>query len=206
VAAGLANYFVVGILQNPESQSPETAPIQESLLLRAYDPLAKLFPNSPFNASFFLAIALCFASAWLLKFTRFGFQIRSLRANPLAARNFGIDVRKIQLLSLAFAGAVAGLVAVNEILGNSGQFRLGFSADFGFVGIAVALLARNNPLGVILSAMLFGLLLKGTGDLDIETEYITRDFSRILQAIIILSISVVSFMPDFLPNKRRPSD
>lgn len=206
IAAGLANYFVVGVLQNPDSQSPETSPIQESSLLRTYDPLALIFPDTAFNGSFLLAISLCVGFAWILKFTRFGFQLRSVSANANAARNFGINVRKIQLLALAIAGAVAGLVAINEVLGNSGRFRLGFSADFGFVGIAVALLARNNPIGVIFSALLFGLLLKGTGDLDIETEFITRDFSRILQAVIILSISVISIMPVLSFRKRGNRD
>jgi simple sugar transport system permease protein len=74
-------------------------------------------------------------------------------------------------------------------MGNAGRFRLGFSPDFGFIGIAVALLGRNRPLGVVAAALLFGALHKGTADLDLETENVTRDLSLILQALIILSVS-----------------
>jgi simple sugar transport system permease protein len=74
-------------------------------------------------------------------------------------------------------------------LGNAGRFRLGFSPDYGFTGIAVALLARGRPLGVVASALLFGALHKGASDLDLETENVTRDLSLILQACIIFSVS-----------------
>lgn len=194
VAAGVVNYFVVGALRDPESQSPETLPLPENLLLRAYDPLQRSLPDSPLNSTFLLALFCCFALWFFLRGSRFGFHLRALSGNPVAAATQGIDTRKLQLWAMALAGAFASGVALNEVLGNSGKLKLGFSADFGFVGIAVALLARNHPLAVIPSAILFGVLTKGTGDLDIETESITRDFTRIMQAVIILSISVASFL------------
>jgi ABC-type uncharacterized transport system permease subunit len=80
-------------------------------------------------------------------------------------------------------------VGVAEVLGNAGKFRLGFSPDYGFIGIAVALLGRNRPLGVVAAALLFGALQKGTAALDFETEHVTRDLSLILQALVILSVS-----------------
>jgi simple sugar transport system permease protein len=84
---------------------------------------------------------------------------------------------------------LAGLVGVNEVLGSAGRFKIGFSPDYGFIGIAVALLGRNQPAGVVAAALLFGALHKGTSDLDLETENVTRDLSLILQALVILSVS-----------------
>jgi ABC-type uncharacterized transport system permease subunit len=95
----------------------------------------------------------------------------------------------MRILAMTIAGGLAGLVGVGEVLGNAGRFRLGFSPEFGFTGIAVALLGRNRPLGILFAALLFGALHKGTADLDMETENITRDLSLILQALIILSVS-----------------
>jgi simple sugar transport system permease protein len=71
-------------------------------------------------------------------------------------------------------------------LGNAHRFRLGFSAEYGFTGIAVALVARGSPFGVILSAFLFGALHKGAGDLEMETERMNRDLAMILQAMVLL--------------------
>jgi simple sugar transport system permease protein len=90
---------------------------------------------------------------------------------------------------MSVAGGLAGLVGVGEVLGNAGKFRLGFSPEYGFIGIAVALLGRNQPVGVVASALLFGALHKGAADLDLETEHVTRELSLILQALIILSVS-----------------
>jgi general nucleoside transport system permease protein len=74
-------------------------------------------------------------------------------------------------------------------LGNAGKFKVGFSPEYGFMGIAVALLGRNQPLGIVAAALLFGALHKGTADLDLETEHVTRELSLVLQALIILSVS-----------------
>jgi simple sugar transport system permease protein len=90
---------------------------------------------------------------------------------------------------MAVAGGLAGLVAANEVLGSAGRFKLGFSPGYGFMGIAVALLGRNRPFSVLASALLFGSLHKGTSDLDLETENVTRDLSQILQAMVILCVS-----------------
>jgi simple sugar transport system permease protein len=80
-------------------------------------------------------------------------------------------------------------VGVGEVLGNAGKFKVGFSPEYGFMGIAVALLGRNHPLGVLVAAFLFGALHKGTADLDLETEHVTRELSLVLQALIIISVS-----------------
>ena len=96
---------------------------------------------------------------------------------------------RVQVLAMIVAGMLAGAVALGEVLGSAHRFKLGFSPDYGFVGIAVALLARGNPLAAIPSALLFGALHKGTADLDIETEHVTRDLALVIQALIIATVS-----------------
>ena len=81
------------------------------------------------------------------------------------------------------------LVGVGEVLGNAAKFKVGFSPEYGFIGIAVALLGRNHPVGVVAAALLFGALHKGAAALDLETERVTQELSLVLQALIILSVS-----------------
>ena len=189
IASGLTSYLVVAKFQNPASQNPETAPVPQSFLLANFDPISKIFKDSPANSSIILALLLCLIYYFVLNQTRFGFELKASGQNEKAALFAGISSGKIKILAMTIAGALAGLVATNEVLGSAGKFKIGFSADYGFVGIAVALLARNHPLGIIASAFLFGILQKGTADLDIETATITRDFSKIMQAVIILSVT-----------------
>ena len=191
LSASAATYLIVGPLHNPSSQNPESFPIAQGLMFRNYDPFSRVFPNSPVNFSLVLAILFCISTWWILKKTLIGYQIKATGFNDLASRFHGINTNKVKMLVMMFSGALASGAAINEILGSSGKFKIGFSADFGFVGIAVALLARNHPLAIIPSALLFGILQKGTGDLDLETQNITRDFSRIIQAVIILSVTIV---------------
>lgn len=206
IAAGLVSYAVVGPLKNPETQSPETALLGGAFQFTSWDPLRPLFEHSPLNVSFFLALILCLV-LWIFdQRSRWGFEWKVMGANPSAAPFNAISPKFYILLTLTLSGAIAGLVAMNDIFGSAGKLRLGFSPDYGFVGIAVALLARNHPLGVIPSAILFGALQKGAMDLDLETERINRDFAKIIQAIIILSVIAVASWPRLLQKFRRADD
>src|SRR5207247_11003372 len=92
-----------------------------------------------------------------------------------AVRAAGINSGKTRIIALSLAGGLAGLVGVAEVLGNAGKFKVGFSPEYGFMGIAVALLGRNRPLGVVAAALLFGALHKGTADLDLGTGHDTHE-------------------------------
>lgn len=190
VAAGICNWFVLQIIPNPDSQNPESAPIAGSYLLKNWDPLAALAPDSGLSSALIVAILTAIAIWFLLWRTSWGFELRAVGANPEAANRAGIPVAHRRIQAMALAGALAGGVALSEILGHAGQFKIGFSPDYGFIGIAVALLASNNPLGVLFAAFLMGALHKGASDLDLETNTITRDFSKIMQALIILGVGL----------------
>jgi simple sugar transport system permease protein len=136
-----------------------------------------------------LALVAAFVIWVLLWRTPLGFEMRAVGQSESAARAAGIDVARIRILALSIAGGLAGMVGIGEVLGNAGRFKVGFSPDYGFMGIAVALLGRNQPVGVVFAALLFGALHKGTADLDLETEHVTRELSLVLQALIILCVS-----------------
>ncbi len=144
--------------------------------------------------------------ALVLARTVFGFELRAVGQNERASRMAGIDTARVRIRAMMLAGAIAGLVGVVEVLGNAGKFRMGFSPDFGFIGIAVALLARGRPLPILASALLFGALHKGAGDLDLETENVTRDLSLILEALVILCVSADGLWAWMKKPKARSAD
>jgi simple sugar transport system permease protein len=147
------------------------------------------FGNAPVSLALPLALLAGLLVWTLLWRTPLGFEIRAVGQSEPAARNAGIDASRIRIIAMAIAGGLAGLVGVAEVLGNAGKFKMEFSPGYGFMGIAVALLGRNQPVGVIAAALLFGALHKGTADLDMDTEHVTRELSLVLQAMIILAVS-----------------
>lgn len=189
IAAGLTSWFVLNLVPSRESQNPESAMISKNYLL-SWDPIARAFPDTGLSLAFPLALITAGMVWWVLRASVWGFEIKSVGQNPKAAQRAGISVSRRQVQSMMLAGALAGAVGFSEIIGHSGQFKIGFSPDYGFIGIAAALLAGNHPLGIIVSAFLMGALHKGASDLDLETTTITRDFSRILQALIILGVGL----------------
>lgn len=185
IAAGLASWLTLYVFKNPESQNPETGPVGAGYLIRQL----AFFGDAPLSTALFVAIAAAVLMGVFLSRTVFGFELRAVGQNESAARAAGIKLGLVQMATMFLAGGIAGLVGVGEVLGNAGKFRLGFSPDFGFMGIAVALLGRGRPAGVAAAALLFGALHKGASDLDFETENVTRDLALILQALVILSVS-----------------
>jgi len=185
IAVGLTSYGALYWLKNPDSQNPETRPVSAAYLIHQFG----FFGNAPVSLALPLALLAAFLVWLLLRRTPLGFEIQAVGQNESAARAAGIDAGRIQIIALALAGGLAGLVGVAEVLGNAGKFRVGFSPEYGFLGIAVALLGRNQPAGVVAAALLFGALHKGASDLDFETEHVTREISLVLQALIILAVS-----------------
>jgi general nucleoside transport system permease protein len=185
IAAGLASYVTLYLLRSPASQNPETRPVGGAYLLAPWE----CFAGAPVGLALPLALAAALGIWVLLWRASLGFELRAVGQNEAAARMAGIDCGRARILALTLAGGLAGLVGVAEVLGNAGKFRLGFSPEYGFMGIAVALLGRNHPAGVVAAALLFGALHKGTSDLDLETEHVTRELSLVLQGLVILSVA-----------------
>ncbi len=185
IAAGITSWAVLYHFKSLDTQNPESARVADSMMMTPFS----YFEGAPVTVAFPFAILIALLIWFLLKKTVFGFEVVATGQNPEAARVNGIDVARVRILVLAIAGGLAGLVGLAEVFGNAGRFKIGFSADYGFVGIPVALLARCHPVGVIFSAFLFGALHKGSAELDLETTYVTRDVSYLIQAMVILAVS-----------------
>jgi simple sugar transport system permease protein len=204
IAAGLASWITLQLIPTKLSQNPETQPISANYMFKDYDLIARWFPDTPANASLVFALILAVVVWVFLWKTPLGFELRAVGTNPDAATRAGISTKKIRILAMTLAGVFAGFVALSEVLGSAGQFRIGFSPEYGFIGIAVALLAGNNPLGIIVSAFLMGALHKGASDLDLETATITKDFSKIIQTLIILAVTAQGYW-EWIKRKGRKS-
>ncbi|MBS1957978.1 MAG: ABC transporter permease [Bdellovibrionales bacterium] len=185
IAAGMTAYFTLYTIKDPNSAQAETIPVPESFFLKPYE----VFNGAPMgNLIWFLIVLAILMHFWIWN-SRWGYCLKALGENERAAETYGITKQRVWVSSMFVAGGLAGLVGLVEILGNSHKFKIGFSADWGFVGIAVALVARGNILGVLPSALLFGMLQKGAGSLDLETEKVTRDLSYLIQGLIILGVA-----------------
>lgn len=163
-----------------------TAPVTAQIFPSAY--LPQLFAGYRFHWGFFLALAVAFGVWWLLFKTTIGFEIRTTGSNPNAARYGGIKITRITVLTMALSGGLAGLAGANEVLGLNHFLASGFSAGYGFDAIALALLGKSHPLGVVLAALLFGTLRNGATRMQ-SIASIPVDIISIVQALIIVFIA-----------------
>ena len=190
IAVALASYFTQYHYKPPGDPILETVPIGEGAHIARLGKFIPGFPERiPLNLAFPLALLVCLLVYLFLWRTRWGYQIRATGANPAAAQYGGIATGKQIVLAMSISGALAGLVAVNEVMGYRYRYYDSFSAGYGFTGIAVALLGRNHPVGVILASLLFGALLRGGLFVDIFTEHVSKDLVMVLQGIIILFVA-----------------
>jgi len=134
-------------------------------------------------------ILLAVVLTYFLSRTRFGYEVRAVSFNPLAAEAAGIPNARTRFEMFMLSAAIAGLAGLNDILGFFGYLDIDFPKGLGFLGISVALLAKNNPLGVILAALLFGFLDRGAAGVQFFAQ-VPKETIVILQAIIILAIVV----------------
>ena len=165
-------------------------PISKSVLDNAELPrlLDWFEPNLRLHAGVFLMIAAVVFIHWLLFRTRLGFEFRASGENPDAARYAGMKAGLIIILAMGLAGALAGLAGANQVSGVLGRASPGFSAGIGFDAIAVALLGRSHPWGVLLAGLLFGALEAGGRQMQVDAG-VSIDLIGIIQALIIVFIA-----------------
>lgn len=184
IAYGLAAYVIVGLLKNPASQVPETG------VVGAGYQIAQLgLGTSPANYALAIALASLVFYWFVFKKTRLGFHQRLAGGAPIAGQLGGVNMDRQVIIAMFFSGGFAALAAAGPVLGFAHKAREGFAGGAGFVGIAVALLGRGRPLGLLASALLFGVLIKGSLDLDIDTDYVSRDLSTVIQALIVIAVA-----------------
>lgn len=190
VAIALASYFTQYHYKPPGDALLQTVPIGENAHIARLGSFIPGLPERiPLNLAFPLALLACLLVYLFLWRTRWGYEIRATGANPAAAQYGGIATGRQIVLAMAISGALAGMVGINEVLGYRYRYYDSFSSGYGFTGIAVALLGRNHPVGVILASLLFGALLRGGLFVDIFTEHVSKDLIFVLQGIIILFVA-----------------
>lgn len=196
VAAALLGWLLVGPLKEPGNMTPESAAFADTAHLpglhEALGWIGVEWPKTPLNLSLLLAAAAAVGVWALLWKTRAGYAIRAVGFAPEAARYAGIAPKRTVLLAMAISGALAGLVGVNEIAGVHGRLIPDFVAGAGFVGIAVSLIGRNHPLGIVLASLLFGALYQGGAELAFELPGFSRDMVVLLQGLVVLFAGAMS--------------
>jgi general nucleoside transport system permease protein len=162
---------------------PVTPVIEESAQLPRFfgDPIR-------FNLGFFLALIVAAVVFWLLFKTTVGFQLRAVGANPDAARYAGMSVTRTFVLAMTLSGGLAGLAGASQVLGVDHWVGQGFSAGYGFDAIAIALLGKSHPVGVVLAALLFGFLRSGATRMQ-SLAGIPIDIISIIQGLVIVFVA-----------------
>jgi general nucleoside transport system permease protein len=190
IASALLAYFLVGPLQRPGGQMPESADFPEvANLMGIHELLGAIgisFEEGPMNVSLLIAL-VCAVGVWFLLWrTRFGYELRVVGQNPNAARFGGISVSRMTIVAMMISGALAGLMGLNELLGDQHRLVGGFTQGYGFVGIAVAFMGRNHPVGIVIASLLFGALYQGGSEIGFEISTITNDVIIMVQGLVIL--------------------
>ena len=198
IAAALMVYLLVNVLIAPGIMSPETREFAATASIPQLHGILRGLGipagESPLNLSLALALACCVGVWIFLWHTSWGFELRVMGQNPNAATYAGIKTRRMILLAMALSGALAGLMAINEVMGDQHRLILNFTAGYGFTGIAVALMGRSHPLGVLLASLLFGILQQGGAELAFEFPTINREMVVVMQGLVILFSGALAYM------------
>ncbi len=197
IAAALLVYFLVEVLRPEGQMDPASARFAAATNLPTLNQipgLALLFPRDvPANVTLFVALAAAWGVWLILWRTSLGYQIRAFGKSESAARYAGINPTKIIMLAMLMSGGLAGLMAINNVMGESERLLQNAAEGAGFIGIAVALMGRNHPVGVVLAALLFGFLYQGGAELGLWTS-IPIEMRIVVQGLVILFTGALDIM------------
>ena len=184
VVLALLNYLTSAKVHVPDTlHTPE---LKSGALPRLGDIIAP-FHGSAANVVILLAGATALVLGWYLFRTRAGFELRAVGLRPAAAEYAGVNVPRVVWRALATSGAIAGLGGLNYVLGYKHYYEEGFATGAGFLGIAVALVGRSHPIGIMLAALLFATL--SQGGLAVNA-LVPKQMVDVLQAVVILAVSI----------------
>ncbi len=154
--------------------------------------------NLRLHAGIFLTLVMVFVAYWLLFRSKLGFEFRASGENPIAARVAGMNASLTIVLAMAIAGSLAGLAGANQTLGVLDRATPGFSAGIGFDAIAVALLGRSHPIGVLFAGLLFGALEAGGRQMQVDAG-VSIDLIGIIQSLVIVFIAAPLLVKAIFP-------
>jgi simple sugar transport system permease protein len=200
IAFRLSDWLLTGPMKRPESANPVSPTIHETAkLFRIFgDPIR-------FHFGFFIALFVAWLVYWFLFKTKWGFDLRAVGSNPNAARYAGMIVPFTIMLAMSLSGGLAGMAGANEVLGVNYNLAMAFSSGYGFDSIALALLGKSHPLGVVLSALLFGALRNGATNMQLKAG-IPIDIISVLQAFILVFIAAPAIIRAIYRIKLPPEE
>jgi len=183
VAIIMTSYLVNNVFKDPASGGYARMAFFDRDLL-----LPKLSGTFPVHAGIFLAVAAVILVYVLLYKTKIGYELRLVGKNDKFARYGGILTKRVVVVSVMISGGLAGLAGIVELLGVHGTYKDNFSVGLGFDGIIIALLARNHPIGVLLSALFYAYLQVGGQIMQAESD-VSRELAIIIQVLLVLFVS-----------------
>jgi len=190
ISYALMLWMLINVYKPLGSMAPQSRTFGPGGELPKLDWLLAIFGlnngNSPFNLSFLLALLAAFLVWVLIWRSRLGYEIRTLGHSPGAARYAGIYEKRITIITMLISGGLAGLLAINSIMGDQHRIQQEFVSGAGFVGIAVALMGRSHPIGIVLASVLFGMLYQGGAEIAFDMPNISRDMIVVIQGLVIL--------------------
>ncbi len=198
IAANLMVYLLVNVFIVPGSMTPESRTFSENAWLPTMQEIFAKFgieiADSPLNLSFIIALVVCFLVYIYIWHTRWGYEMRSTGFSEPAAHYAGINSKRVIMVTMLISGGLAGLAGVNEIMGVQHKLMLDFVAGCGFTGIAVALMGRNHPVGIVMASILFGALFQGGAELSFDMPTISKEMVFVIQGLIILFSGALAHM------------
>ena len=180
----------------------EPGPIDQTLMIPEAARLKELIPYTRLTWAIFLGIVVIIIIDLFLKKTSIGYNLQAVGENAAAAEYAGINTKKMVVVSMTICGMSAGLAGSTMVLGVLHRFITNFSPGYGFVGIAVAVLGRNMPWGVLLAALLFGALETGAISMQLFAK-IPMDLMTIVQGLVILFVAAPSLIQIFYGPRKR---
>ncbi|MBI3731597.1 MAG: ABC transporter permease [Burkholderiales bacterium] len=186
IAASLMNYVIVSFLIPAGQQNTASRVFADASWLPKLNAILPVLGETPLNISFVLALVALVIYGVVVWRTTWGYQLRATGLNQHAAHYAGISISKTIIVTMMISGALAGLAAVNSVMGSTHYLNLNFPAGAGFIGIAIALMGRQHPVGILLSSILFGALIQGGFDLSLEKANIPPETFIFIQGLIIL--------------------
>jgi len=199
----LSSWIVSGPLKEPGS-IPQTTMLSSNVWLPSFDRLIPGLIPVRAHLGFVVAVLLAIVVLLVLRRTTLGYSVRAVGLNPGAAENAGISIARTTVYALCISGALAGLAGASEVLGTNHRMfdQVSAGSGFGFTGIAVALLAKNHPIGVIFAALLFGILQAGAGTMQLETG-ISVLIVQIIQGLVIFFVAAETIVTWFVKRRQK---
>ncbi len=183
IVLALLNYAVASHLAVPETLHTE---VMQAGFVARLGTWLPAFAGSAANFTIVAALVAAVVAWWVMFRTRSGYELRAVGLQPDAAEYGGVNVPRTWLRAMIWSGAFAGLGGINFVLGYKHYYEEGFAAGSGFLGIAVALVGRNHPIGIIAAALLFATL--SQGGLAVNA-LVPKQLVDILQAVVILAVA-----------------